>query len=73
MQRHRRAHRECQIGIFLAYASGKGHGLIDREFYLPKEWAEDLARRGAAGIPEAVAFATQPELARRMDRPGDRR
>jgi SRSO17 transposase len=56
----------CQIGVFLAYASGKGHALIDRELYLPKEWAEDLARREAAGIPKEVAFATKPELARRM-------
>src|SRR4051812_40680679 len=56
----------CQIGVFLAYASGKGHALIDRELYLPKEWAEDLARRKAAGIPEEVAFATKPELARCM-------
>src|SRR3982750_703319 len=56
----------CQIGVFLAYASGKGQALIDRELYLPKEWAEDLARREAAGIPREVAFATKPELARRM-------
>jgi SRSO17 transposase len=56
----------CQIGVFLAYASGNGHALIDRELYLPKEWAEDLARRKAAGIPKEVAFATKPALARRM-------
>jgi SRSO17 transposase len=56
----------CQIGVFLAYASDKGHALIDRELYLPKEWAEDLARRKAAGIPQEVTFATKPELARRM-------
>jgi SRSO17 transposase len=56
----------CQIGVFLAYASGKGHALIDRELYLPKEWAADPARRAAAGIPQEVAFATKPELARRM-------
>ena len=56
----------CQIGVFLAYASGKGHTLIDRELYLPKEWAEDPARRAAAGIPQEVAFATKPALARRM-------
>ena len=52
--------------MFLAYASGTGHALIDRELCLPKEWAQDLARRAAAGIPQAVAFATKPELARRM-------
>src|SRR4051812_7346089 len=56
----------CQIGVFLAYASDKGHALIDRELYLPKEWTEDPARCMAAGIPEEVAFATKPELARRM-------
>jgi SRSO17 transposase len=56
----------CQIGVFLAYASGKGHALIDRELYLPKEWAQDPARRAAAGIPQEVAFATKPALARRM-------
>src|SRR6478752_3172591 len=56
----------CQVGVFLAYASGKGHALIDRALYLPKEWAEDPARRKAAGIPQEVAFATKPELARRM-------
>ena len=52
--------------MFLAYASGNGHALIDRELYLPKEWAEDPARRQATGIPEEVEFATKPELARRM-------
>ena len=56
----------CQIGVFLAYASSKGHALIERELYLPKEWAEAPARRKAAGIPQQVAFATKPELARRM-------
>src|SRR5215212_5302815 len=56
----------CQIGVFLAYASSKGHALIDRELYLPKEWAEDPARCKAAGIPQDVMFATKPELARRM-------
>ena len=56
----------CQIGVFLAYASDKGHALIDRELYLPKEWDEDRARCQAAGISKEVAFATKPELARRM-------
>src|SRR3954468_11944030 len=51
----------CQISVFLAYASSKGHALIDRELYLPKEWAEDPARRTAAGIAQEVAFATKPE------------
>src|ERR1051325_9297460 len=56
----------CQIGVFLAYASPKGRTFLDRELYLPKEWACDLARRTEAGVPEAVTFATKPEIARRM-------
>src|SRR3978361_313626 len=51
-----------QIGVFLAYASSKGHALIDRELYLPKDWCEDADRRAAAAIPDAVNFATKPAL-----------
>lgn len=57
----------AQIGVFLAYASSKGHALIDRELYLPrKEWCEDADRRAEASIPEEVEFATKPALAGRM-------
>jgi SRSO17 transposase len=56
----------CQISVFAAYVSRHGHALIDRALYLPKAWAEDLARRAAAHIPEAVGFATKPRLALRM-------
>ncbi len=56
----------CQIGVFLTYAAPEGHVLLDRELYLPREWADDLERRHEAGVPEEVAFATKPELARRM-------
>jgi SRSO17 transposase len=56
----------CQIGVFLAYASACGHALLDRELYLPKEWAQDRERCTRAGIPQERTFATKPELARRM-------
>jgi len=39
----------CQIGVFLAYASSHGHALIDRELYLPRSWTEDRERCRAAG------------------------
>src|SRR5215210_463714 len=35
----------CQIGVFAAYASEKGSALVDRELYLPHEWADDPERR----------------------------
>lgn len=56
----------CQIGVFLTYASPQGHVLLDRDLYLPQEWAADQERRQEAGVPTAVTFATKPEMARRM-------
>jgi SRSO17 transposase len=56
----------CQIGVFLAYASAQGHALIDRELYLPEEWAADVTRRKAARVPAEIEFQTKPELARHM-------
>src|SRR3954463_9597437 len=56
----------CQIGVFAAYVSGKGYAFIDRALYLPKAWADDPARRAAAHVPQQIAFATKPHLARAM-------
>jgi len=56
----------CQIGVFAAYVADKGHAFIDRALYLPKAWAEDPARRAVAHVPQEVAFATKPHLARAM-------
>jgi len=56
----------CQIGVFLAYASPRGRTFLDRELYLPKEWAADTPRREQAGVPEQVPFQTKPQLARQM-------
>jgi SRSO17 transposase len=56
----------CQVGVFVGYASRYGHALIDRRLYLPKAWAEDSERRSKAGVPEDVVFATKPAMAREM-------
>ena len=53
----------CQVGVFLAYASPKGRALVDRELYLPKEWAADHARHAEAHVPAGVGFHTKPMLA----------
>jgi SRSO17 transposase len=56
----------CQVGVFLCYASSKGAAFVDRELYLPEEWAYDPERREEAGVPERVRFATKGELAKAM-------
>lgn len=56
----------CQIGVFLAYATQQGRTFLDRELYVPQSWADDLPRRAEAGIPPEVEFATKPALGRRM-------
>jgi SRSO17 transposase len=56
----------CQLGVFLAYASPGGRAMIDRELYLPESWAEDPERCKAARVPEQVGFRTKPQLAQLM-------
>lgn len=56
----------AQVGVFLAYAGAKGHALVDRALYLPKEWAGDPDRCAEAGVPAGVGFATKIALARSM-------
>jgi SRSO17 transposase len=56
----------CQVGVFLCYASKEGAALVDRALYLPREWTDDPERLSEAGVPEEVGFATKGELARVM-------
>jgi SRSO17 transposase len=53
----------CQVGVFLGYASPLGQALIDRRLYLPEAWAGDDARRRRVQVPETVEFATKPQIA----------
>jgi len=56
----------AQVAVYLTYATGKGHALVDRALYLPKCWTEDRQRREPAGVPDDVEFTTKPTLAREM-------
>lgn len=56
----------CQVGVFVAYASVHGAAFIDRSLYLPREWVKDPDRRTAAGIPAGTCFASKIILAERM-------
>lgn len=53
----------CQVGVFLTYATTCGHTLVDRELYVPADWIADRPRCQSAGIPDSRGFQTKPELA----------
>lgn len=56
----------CQIGVFAAYVSHRGHAFIDRALYLPKNWTSNSARMVSAHVPTETRFATKPALAVQM-------
>lgn len=49
----------CQVGVFLNYSTDKGHALLDRALYLPKDWADDATRLRSVGVPFKGAFRTK--------------
>jgi SRSO17 transposase len=56
----------CQIGVFLAYATSRGCVFLDGRLYLPEEWLQDAQRCQAAGLPENTTFQTKPQLVQDM-------
>lgn len=58
----------CQASVFLAYASSRGHTLLDRRLYLPEAWFAEASREHweRCGIPDEVRFRTKPQLAWEM-------
>jgi SRSO17 transposase len=53
----------CVTSVHLGYTAGAFHCLLDSDLFLPKSWANDPARRKAAGIPEDAVHRTKPEIA----------
>src|SRR6516225_4011309 len=57
----------CQIGVFLAYASRSGAVLLDRELYLHADWEKDPERCEEAEVPKARRKTIpKPTLAKQM-------
>ena len=54
----------CQSGVFVGYASEKGHGLIDNQLYMPRGWFEkdheELFRQNL--VPEELIFQTKNQI-----------
>jgi SRSO17 transposase len=53
----------CQLGVFLAYASSEGHALLDRRLYLPADWVDDPERRAECHVPADVTYRKTWEIA----------
>lgn len=56
----------CQVGVYLGYASRVEHALVDMRLYLPESWAKDRKRRKRAGVPKEIRFLTRHALALEM-------
>jgi SRSO17 transposase len=56
----------CQVGVYLGYASAEEAALVDVRLYLPKKWARSKARRAKCGVPADVKFHTRHELSLEM-------
>ena len=53
----------CQVAVSLSVATHQGSLPVAYRLYLPKDWADDAARRAIAGVPDEVCFQTKPEIA----------
>ena len=53
----------CQVAVSLSFATAEASLPLSYRLYLPREWAEDKARRRQAGVPRQIAFATKGEIA----------
>jgi SRSO17 transposase len=53
----------CQVAVSLSIANHWASLPVAYRLYLPKDWAEDGARRDKAGVPLEISFKTKPEIA----------
>src|SRR5215213_6703079 len=55
----------CQVGVYLGYASRKGYTLLAGQLFVPEGWFADeqASLRDEVGIPADLTFKTKPQLA----------
>jgi SRSO17 transposase len=51
------------VAVSLSIANRSASLPVAYRLYLPKDWADDKARRGKAGVPSDIRFKTKPEIA----------
>jgi SRSO17 transposase len=53
----------CQVAVSLSAANERSSLPIGYQLYLPRDWAEDAARRKKAEVPAGIGFATKSVIA----------
>ncbi len=53
----------CQVAVSVSLATAEASLLVSWQFYLPRGWAADAARRKVAKVPADLVFATKPRIA----------
>ena len=53
----------CQVAVSVSLGCDGASVPVAWRLYLPKEWADDEARRDKAGVPENIEFATKTSIA----------
>lgn len=56
----------CQVGVFLTYAAARGHAPLDRQLFLPEDWANDAARREQCHVPDTIVFQEKWRIAQAL-------
>jgi len=56
----------CQVAVYMGYASCHEHALVDTRLFLPKEWTKDKRRRKKAGVPKGIRYRTRHQLCLEM-------
>ena len=53
----------CQVAVSLSVATHQASLPVAYRLYLPKDWADDAARRAKVGVPDTIRFQTKPDIA----------
>ena len=53
----------CQVAVSLSVANRHASLPVAYRLYLPRQWAEDRARRRKAGVPARLRFMSKPKIA----------
>lgn len=56
----------CQVAVYMGYASRREHALVDMRLYLPRAWTKDAKRRKKAGVPKGIRYRTRHQLCLEM-------